>query len=180
MKSLPTRNALAAQSKPTVNVAIAYADSLTRRIAERVCYRIIRRIHHVFDVRTFFWSFEALGQSDTLEQAAGIAATADVIVYSVHAMAELPAITRTWADRWLARTGQPNGALVALLKTAGPVNDAPLAAEIQLRALARKARMELFVNVIDCPARETSPMIRSSLIADEQCGAVAGPTCAIA
>ena len=186
----PTRSVLATQSKPSINIAIAYADSLTRRIAKGVCYRIIRRIHRAFEVRAFFWSFEALGQSDTLAQATDIATTADMILYSVHAAEDLPAVAKTWADRWLARTGQPNGALVALLKTAGPTDGAPFAAEIQLGALAQAARMDFFVKVFDRPVHEASSFdlpraakqtFRAGLVAaDDQCGAVMKPTCAFA
>jgi hypothetical protein len=182
--------ALAAESKPPINLAIAYADSPTRRIAKGVCYRIIRRINRAFDVRAFFWSFDALGQPETLEQAAAIAARADMIFYSVHAAEELPGVARTWADRWLARTGQPNGALVALLKTPGPTNGASLAAEIQLSDLARAARMDFFVKVFDRPVHEASSFdlpraakqtLRSGCIAaDEQCGVVMKPICAFA
>ncbi|ODU25109.1 MAG: hypothetical protein ABS95_00750 [Verrucomicrobia bacterium SCN 57-15] len=186
----PPRSVRAAQSKPSLSIAIAYADSLTRRIAKGVCYRIIRRIHHAFDVRAFFWSFEALGQSDTLEQAATVAAGADMILYSVHGADELPAVASIWADRWLARTGQPNGALVALLKTAGPTDGAPLAAEIQLSALARAARMDFFVKIFDRPVHAASSFVvpraakqtlRTRLAtADDQCGVVMKPTCAFA
>lgn len=186
----PTRSVPAAQSKPPINIAIAYADSLTRRIAKGVCYRMIRRLHRAFDVRAFFWSFETLGRSDTLEQAADIATTADMIFYSVHAAEDLPAVAKSWADRWLARTGQPNGALVALLKTVGPTDGAPLAAEIQLGALARAARMDFFVKVFDRPVhaasslespRAAKPTLPAGLVAaNEQRGSVMRPTCAFA
>lgn len=179
----------APQSKPHLNIAIAYTDSTTRRIAKGVCYRMTRRLHRSFDIRTFFWSFDSLEQSETLEHAAGIAASADMIFYSVNAAAELPAAARVWADRWLALMGQSRGALVALLKSAGPTNGAPLAAEIQLNALARAARMEFFVKMFDRPMHDASSAdlraaakltLGSEPTTENRFAAVVKPTCAFA
>lgn len=186
---LSTRSVRAPQSKPHLNIAIAYADSTTRRIAKRVCYRMIRRLHHSFDIRAFFWSFDSLGQSERLEHAAGIAASADMIFYSVNAAEELPAAARVWSDCWLALMGQSRGALVALLKSAGPINVAPLAAEIQLNALAQAARMEFFVKIFDRPMQDASSVglraaakltLGSAPATENRFEAVVKPACAFA
>jgi nucleotide-binding universal stress UspA family protein len=152
---LPSHNDLTAESKPAINIAMAYADRLTHRIALTVCSRVFRRIERAFDVHAFWWSFDSLGQPEALEQAATVAARADMIFCSLYAAEELPTTLKPWADRWLARTEQTGSALVALLKTTRPIGGAPLAAEAQLNALAKAARMDFFVKVFDQPVRET-------------------------
>jgi len=146
----------AAESKPSLNFAIAYADRLTHRIALSVCSRVFRRIERAFDVHAFWWSFDVLGQPEALQRAATVAATADMIFCSLYAAEELPSTFKAWTDVWLAQTGRTTSALVALLKTTGPIDAAPLAAETQLNALAKAARMDFFVKIFDQSVRETS------------------------
>jgi hypothetical protein len=162
MKTPPnrsTRSETAADSKPPINIAIVYADRLTHRIAVTVCSRVFRRIQRAFNVHAFWWSSDSLWQPEALEQAAAVAAKADVIFCSLYAADELPPSLKAWSDRWLARAERTGGALAALLKTTRPIDGAPLTAESQLNALAKAARMEFFVKVFDTPFHETSSFV---------------------
>lgn len=151
-----TRSSSAADSKPPINIAIVYADRLTQRIAMSVCSRVFRRIQTTFNVHAFWWSSDSLWQPEALEQAAAVAANADMIFCSLYAADELPPSLKAWSDCWLARAERTGGALAALLKTTRTIDGAPLTAEIQLNALAKAARMEFFVKVFDQPFREPS------------------------
>lgn len=152
----PARSDLAAEAKPPLNIVIAYADRLTYQIAMSACSRVVRRIRRSFTVHSVWVSFDNLGRAYVLEQAAAAAAKADMIFCSVHASEELPAAIKAWIVRWLPRSGQSDGALVALLKTNGETSSAPLAAENDLSAVAKAARMDFFVKVFDQPAPESS------------------------
>ncbi len=154
---LPARTDLAAESKPTLNIVIAYADQLTYQIAMRACSRVLRRIRRSFTVHSVWFSFDALGRAYVLEQAAVAAVKSDLIFCSVYATETLPAPVKAWIVRWLPRTGQSDGALVALLKTTDQTNRAPLNAEIDLSVVAKAARMDFLVKVFDQPVPETSP-----------------------
>ncbi len=170
-----------AESKPPINIAIAYADRLTHRIALTVCSRVFRRVQRAFDVRAIWLSFDSLGQPGALEQAATVAARADMIFCSLYADAEPPSALKPWADRWLARTGRTRSALVALLKTTGPIDGKPLAAEAELSALAKAARMDFFVKVFDQPVREiTAFEIPRATMQRTVVGSARKPTCEFA
>ncbi len=153
---LPTASDLAAKSKPPLNIVIAYADRLTYQIAMSACSRVVRPIRRSFTVHSVWFSFDNLGRAYVLEQAAAAAVKADMIFCSVHASEELPAAVKAWIVRWLPRSGQSDGALVALLKTNGETSRAPLAAENDLSVVAKAARMDFFVKVFDQPVPESS------------------------
>lgn len=153
---LPTARILTENVKPPLNIVITFADRLTQRIAMQVCSGVVRRISRAFTVHTLSWSFDALSLPDELECAVAVTCRADMVFCSVHASRNLPAAVRAWADRWQPRTGQADGALVALLKTNGKEGSATFAAENELGAVAKAARMDFFVKIFDQPVPETS------------------------
>lgn len=153
---LSSASILAKNARPPLNIVITYADRLTQQIAMKVCSGVVRRISRAFAVHTLSWSFDALSQPDALERAVAVTCRADMVFCSAHASRNLPAAVRAWADGWRPRTGQADGALVALLKTNGQAGGAILAAENELGALAKAARMDFFVKFFDQRVPETS------------------------
>lgn len=133
--------AFTGESDYALNVAVAYADALTRDWAMKVSGQVTK-MAGVETVHNTFWDIDRLSDPEVFYDAVGAAARADVIVIAAYAADELPLDLYVWIDAWLPRRSHEGGALVALIGV--PENSAiPSSSTLKyLHAVAQKGHLD--------------------------------------
>lgn len=124
------------------SVVVVYETPAIREHAVKFCERLIHEQESVTMAEVNWWSFRLLGHSTAGAGAAQKAAGADVIVFAMHAVGDLPEQIKLWIENWLNRRGEREGALVGLLAREDLSHDVPPFREIYLRHIARRAGMD--------------------------------------
>jgi hypothetical protein len=130
--------------KPVLDVLLLYEDLGTALRAKHSLDLLPGQLGVETGWGTRVWRLDLLGQPLLAEQAAIEAATADVIILSLHGRSELRAEARDWLSRWLDHKENRPYALAALLdpEPAQPGGDNPVVA--YLKRVAEAAHADLF------------------------------------
>lgn len=141
---------IAATCKPKddspITVALAYDGDDAFRAAKEVYLDVMRRLTDQFELRDFWWRFDALSERNLFARAVGIAAEADIVFCCPRNPHMLPRVVLNWMCGWLTRRTQPDGALVILLPFAAGVTPSQTLVERDLRETARISGLACFVN----------------------------------
>lgn len=138
-----------------------YDDFQTRKWAGEV-YQRIESVLGPKAVRGTWWNVADLGEPGVLAGAVSTAIRSDMIVVAVRSSEGLPLPFYFWVNAWLPHRVNRIGALVALLGAPITTNAESGRLRKYLRAVARRARMDLLVH-------EQSPntcFVHPSLLAD--------------
>lgn len=106
-------DSLPRNAKPGFQVALIYEDAEAGTQARRFYEKLERHFEHEFAFSQHMWNFAVLGLEEVREEAAGLAAKADLVVLSLCGDAELPEEIKAWIEGWLERASH-KPALVAL------------------------------------------------------------------
>jgi hypothetical protein len=123
------------------SLVAVYEDPTNRERAVQFCERLMVEQKSP-DVNMDWWSFPLLGEPTLGHNAAEKAATADVVVFAMHARGDLPEVIKLWIEKWLNKRGEREGALVGLLNREDGSHEMPSFREIYLRHVARRAGMD--------------------------------------
>lgn len=123
-------------------LVVIYETAAIREHAVRFCERLSREQDAAPVSEMDWWSFHSLGNSIPGTNAAVKAASADVIVFAMHAKGDLPDHIKWWIEAWLNKRGEREGALVGLLAREEPPYDMAPFREIYLRNIALRAGMD--------------------------------------
>lgn len=119
---------------------IVYESPAIREQAVRFCERLAGEPKS--EALKINWcSFPHLASSQSGDDAAQKAAEADVIIFAMAGIGDLPDEVKLWIEKWLNKRGEREGALVGLLKCEEPHETASFR-EIYLRHVARRAGMD--------------------------------------
>lgn len=127
-----------------MNVSVIYDDSQTRNWAGEI-YQKVEAMLGAKAVRGTWWNVADLRQPGVLAGAVSTAIRSDMIVVAVVGSEGLPLPFYFWVNAWLPHRIQGAGALVALLGSPTPCNAESGRLRKYLRAVARRARMDLLV-----------------------------------
>jgi len=121
-------------------VVIVYESPSIREHAVRFCERLAEGGKPT-EVEMKWWPFQMLGEQAPADDAAQMAARADIVVFAMNSTGDLPEEIKRWIERWLNKRGEREGAVVGLLNREDPHEMASFR-QIYLRHAARRAGMD--------------------------------------
>jgi hypothetical protein len=127
-----------------MNVTVVYEDAQSHKWAREV-YQHIEAQAGPKVVRVTWWNVVDLLQPGVLAGAVSTAIRSDIIVAAVSGSEGLPLPFYFWVNSWLPHRPFGSGALVALLGAPLPRNSQSGRLRKYLRAVAKRARMDLLV-----------------------------------
>jgi hypothetical protein len=157
-------------SRPPLNVAAVYQDSVTRDWAMQYSSRATRVTGNE-RVQNRCYDVNCLGDTEVLVNAVLAAVVADVIVVSIYAANELPVDLYVWFQAWMPRRLSRVGALTALIGVDEPL-DARVHTLEYLQSVARMAQLDFIPK--ERKRSATVPTSRSPLLAEPADSAVPG------
>jgi hypothetical protein len=130
-----------AQSQCRLNIVGVHGDAVTGQWAKQVAYNGIQLVREC-SVRSTWWEMGGLSDPGVLRAAAQAATTADVLMVSLRAAAELPFALYQWVKAWLPRRLPLAGTLVALIGAPEAPGADSLRMGRYLQAVARRGHLE--------------------------------------
>ncbi len=133
------------------DLVVAYEDTDTRNRALHLYDHLAQQLLDDYDFQCSWWKFEHLANSVLQQEAADSAADANMVILSLRAHRELPAVQKAWMDDWIHRRHHRKAALVVMIAdTNQPERDAaPVLG--YLRNAARIGRMDFFLHGFELP-----------------------------
>ena len=129
-----------AQSQCLLNIVGVHQDNVTGEWATQVAHNATQLVRDC-SVRSTWWKIGGLSDPGVLRDAAQAATTADVLIVSIRAAAELPLALYRWVKAWLPRRLPLAGTLVALIGAPEPSGDSYRIGRY-LQAVARRGLLE--------------------------------------
>lgn len=126
-----------------------FDDSSAKAQAIEIHSRVFNILRAEFQFECDWWSFEQLGQARLADEAATIAARADMVLFAVANADDLPRKIKLWIEMWLAKRTSQDGALIAI---AGVANTPKSATGVQtyLEKIAREVGLAYFTSQFKC------------------------------
>ena len=149
---------------PTFSVLVAYEDFATGNHALRMFERIFPASSGLSRFTTQnVWKFDLLEIAKFQEMAAEEAASADMIILSLHGKSGLPRAVKRWMDTWVLKRKYDTGALVVLMdSTKRERGIAGIQMETYLQTCAFRAEMDFFLE------GTMEPISARKIIAEEE------------
>jgi hypothetical protein len=133
-----------AQSQCLLNIVGVHEDAVTGEWARQVAHNAIQLLREC-SVRSIWWKMGGLSDPGVLRDAAQAATTADVLIVSLRAAAELPFALYQWVKAWLPRRLPLAGTLAVLIGAPEPLGADSFRIGRYLQAVARRGRLEFLV-----------------------------------
>lgn len=130
-----------AQSQCMLNIVGVHQDDVTGEWATQVAHNATQLVRDC-SVRSTWWKIGGLSDPGVLRDAAQAASTADVLIVSIRAAAELPFALYQWVKAWLPRRLPLAGTLVALIGAPEPPGADSSRIGRYLQAVARRGQLE--------------------------------------
>lgn len=124
-----------------LHIFVAYDVPLARQSAQQTAIRLAEQRGDGSSVDWNFQSFSDLAVAAAAEDAARSAAGADMVVFATVDARGLPFPVKAWVERWLARKGNRESALIALVGRNSQAENGSTPAQHYLGAIAREAGM---------------------------------------
>lgn len=131
----------------SLEVVVVYDDLETGLKASQALDRTMQRLETSVDMQVNFWRFDLFRESAFLQRVAR--QEADIVFFSTHGQAQLPATVDSWFREWLGRQrGEPRALAVWL---DDQTKDTPGATEMvqELSAAARLAGVDVFLHATE-------------------------------
>jgi hypothetical protein len=129
------------EPRESFHVFVAYDTPGAMQSAQRAATRLAEKSGGA-RMDWSFSSFDDLRQTPLAEDAAQFAASADMIVFATSDQGDLPYPTKAWVERWMAKRGNAESALIALSgRGSSPASDSTPAQQY-LESVAREAGMD--------------------------------------
>jgi hypothetical protein len=120
----------------------------------RLYQRLVEKFWEDFVFTCTWWRVDYLQNPAIAHDAVAAAIEADLIVFSLHATAPLPAMMPGWISQWIYRNTDQRGGLVLLIEGCAYPPDSLRATQAYFQEIADKARMDFFL----CPVNSTDQM----------------------
>ncbi len=133
------------------DLVIAYDDTETRRRAMHLYDHLAQQLIDDYDFQCSWWKFDHLANTILQQEAADAAVDANMVILSIRAHQELPAVHKAWLDDWIGRRPHRKAALVVMIAdTSQPERDAAQSLAC-LKNAARVGRMDFFLHGFKLP-----------------------------
>jgi hypothetical protein len=143
------------ESREAGCVLVLYESPAGRERAISFCEEFTKQSGAAAELGVRCFSFDSLKVPAKSDEAISNAEKADLIVFAVTSVGDLPAEIKIWTENWLGKRGEREGALVGLIlgDAANPCEIACLK-EVYLRHLAHRAGMDYLSHVPPMIPRE--------------------------
>lgn len=149
------------------SVVVAYDDSLANRKAMEIYSRLLEQFGNDFDFDCGCWSFEQLRPTYMAQEAASVAAHADMVIIGSANGEVLPGHVKLWIEMWLAAKDDHETALVAMIGVKNMQEKAATPAHIYLEQVARQADLSYFASQFQLPRPIPAATIEAILVRAE-------------
>jgi len=136
-------------SAAVCSVVVTYEDTTTRDRAISICDHLVHKLWEDCEFEFSWWRFDYLRDPEIAVAAVAAANGADLIIFSAHAVQELPRAVKAWIETWLVKRENRESALVALIGTAPELMQGVSPTHIYLRDVAHRAKMDFLTHVPD-------------------------------
>ena len=133
-----------------VNAVAASEDSATEARVDEFCHGLGKQLGQGCELTRRIWLLSELRLPQLRAIAASEAASADLVIVSVHHGEDLPPELRSWIDLWLPHKRKQHSLLLALFDPISSGVSTTLRA--RLEEVAHKAHMEFLVQSEDAPS----------------------------
>jgi hypothetical protein len=146
------------EPKTPFDLVVAYEDRATRNRALHLYDHLAQQLLDDYDFKCAWWKFDHLADPSLLEDSIDDAATAHMVILSLHARPEISEQQKRWVESWLRLRNQRKCALVAMIGDAeeDSVDSSNLIS--WLRNAARLGRMDFFNHSFGLGARQATPV----------------------
>jgi hypothetical protein len=141
--------------KEACTVVVLYEDFLTRQRALAACDYLTRQFWSDIELTFHWWRADFLEDADLAAKAAEAAAAADFLIVALGPDTELSTTLKSWFASWTEQRSGEEGAFVDLTDVGSARIGLTMQREIELRQLARRARMDYLTTM---PATLTGPL----------------------
>lgn len=141
----PPRNAtVTIEPRYALQVTVIYQDPAGHRWAREMCSGVQQVIgEDALDIQA--WSMDELSRLEPWCLAVEAASKADLIIVAVWAEGQLPPDVGIWLDTWLPQRRARPGALIGLLSVLGQPGFRSFEVQESLHEVARKCRLDFFL-----------------------------------
>jgi len=137
----------------SINVVIAFEDSIAGDHAQAFYEHLSRRLGADFEFTRYQWSFTLLRDQKVSEVAAHDASMADIVIIATHGDTELPEHVDQWFQEWVGRNAGPM-ALVALFACPALCSQTRDDVRSALARIAQTGGMDFFAEPDNSPNTE--------------------------
>lgn len=146
------------------DLVVAYEDNDTRARALHLYDHLAQQLLDDYDFQCSWWKFDHLANPILQQEAADAAVDANMVILSLRAHRELPAVHKAWVENWVSRRQHRKAALVVMVAdTNQPERDAAHSLA-WLRNAARLGRMDFFLHGFTLP--KSQPELPASALPD--------------
>lgn len=176
-----TRNDGTSELGIPCKVAVFYGDTESRERALKLSSRLAFKFMSDVDLDFSWWKFQFLVDGVIAGLAAQSAAQADMILFSLTTMSDLPSEVKACNELWLDQRQDKHGLLVALIGKDDSIKQRPIPVHTYLADLARRAGMQFmsrwesqppegmeYLDMILRRANESSPVLDEMLSRAQQ------------
>jgi hypothetical protein len=129
-------------TRPVLEVMVAYEDSATRDRALQVCDHLALELEDEVKLEFTWWRLDFLLDAQIAWEATEIAVRAGMIVFALHLGHGLPHVLEHWVDTWADERDATEGALVGLIGLGSDTATWASPRHELLRKIAARARMD--------------------------------------
>ena len=148
--SAPTEHLLLTEPAKPFSIVVVFDDLAARQKAVQVYSRILRHFGDDFDFECNLWPFDELGPHGRGQEAAGVAASADMIVFA-STNETLPDAIKLWIEMWLAKKGSQETSVVAMIGTPNSQERPSTPGHVYLETVSRQTGMSYFAGQFQAP-----------------------------
>jgi hypothetical protein len=141
---------------------LAFDGEVAHKKARQFFAYLLEEFGEELRLEPSWWSFEQLRQDRFAEDAAHAAATADIIGFVCAASGDLPFPVKAWIERWLAKKGDRDAALIALAGREDGATQTPSSMQQYLEHIAKEAGLSFFPATFALP-QETLLFTRETI-----------------
>ena len=135
------------------SVVVVYEHDTARERAVAFCDQLVGKFWALFEFDVSWWSFALLDKAASATEAAGKAASADVVAFAISPEGDLPRPVKDWMETWLTQRGECEGILVGLLGTEIEGGEREVPKHHYLRQAAHRGSMDYLTQVPQDMAR---------------------------
>ena len=146
------RSAFFRRVEESLRVVVVYEDTVTHLRALRTYDYLVAHAGSEISLHFSWYSFDLLQDPRRSEEAARLAATADLVIFSTGPGKALPAEIKTWVESWTPRRAGRPGAIAALFSSPRDAADGTGGRRAFLQNTAKKAGMDFL-------AHESEPLL---------------------
>jgi hypothetical protein len=138
---------------------VLYEDLAARLLAVKVRDRLISRFKGDMEFEFAWWRFDYLAEPAIAREAASHAASADLMLVSLHQLEDVGLTVKAWFETWLSKRLAEEGALT-VIRASLPLGEPISHDDAYLRQAARRANLDYLTLLVPLSAPQEIDELR--------------------